>query len=286
MCLSVTPALLGALQAVDVVSEDGSITFATLTAGAFFGEISLVRNCPRTASIRAASNVDLFVLAQKDLDHVLGSFPDMRRKIKDKADERFEKVQERQNKVVDVIKAPKGPTLQFASQGTSDRVSVTISNCSDNSDERQPALFEPPSTASKDEPTKDVSERQPALFEPPSTASKDEPTKDVSERQPALFEPPSTASKDEPTKDVSAVQNAVATPPKNTTTTTESAEPGKPGEPAVDTQACDDDLTFIEKPQSRWSLPTSAVLARWTFWPYRWLMEKLGYPVVMSKNTR
>lgn len=73
------------------------MTFATMTAGAFFGEISLVRNCPRTASIRAASNADLFVLTKKDLEEVLDSFPDIRRKINEEADQRFKKVQERQN---------------------------------------------------------------------------------------------------------------------------------------------------------------------------------------------
>ena len=40
---------------VDVVSEDGSVVFATMTEGKFFGEISLVFSCPRTASIRFVS---------------------------------------------------------------------------------------------------------------------------------------------------------------------------------------------------------------------------------------
>ena len=39
--------------AVEVVSEDGSVVFATMTEGKFFGEISLVFSCPRTASIRS-----------------------------------------------------------------------------------------------------------------------------------------------------------------------------------------------------------------------------------------
>lgn len=38
---------------VEVVSEDGSVVFATMTEGKFFGEISLVFSCPRTASIRS-----------------------------------------------------------------------------------------------------------------------------------------------------------------------------------------------------------------------------------------
>ncbi len=37
---------------VDVVSEDGTVVIASLGEGKFFGEISLVFSCPRTASIR------------------------------------------------------------------------------------------------------------------------------------------------------------------------------------------------------------------------------------------
>ncbi len=37
---------------VDVVSEDGTVVFASMGEGKFFGEISLVFSCPRTASIR------------------------------------------------------------------------------------------------------------------------------------------------------------------------------------------------------------------------------------------
>ena len=39
---------------VEVVSEDGTVVFATMNEGKFFGEISLVFSCPRTASIRCA----------------------------------------------------------------------------------------------------------------------------------------------------------------------------------------------------------------------------------------
>ena len=42
---------------MEVVSEDGSVVFATMTEGKFFGEISLVFSCPRTASIRSLSSV-------------------------------------------------------------------------------------------------------------------------------------------------------------------------------------------------------------------------------------
>ena len=40
---------------VEVVSEDGEVVFAKMNEGKFFGEISLVFSCPRTASIRSES---------------------------------------------------------------------------------------------------------------------------------------------------------------------------------------------------------------------------------------
>ena len=40
---------------VEVVSEDGEVVFAKMNEGKFFGEISLIFSCPRTASIRSES---------------------------------------------------------------------------------------------------------------------------------------------------------------------------------------------------------------------------------------
>ena len=54
---------------VEVVSEDGSVVFATMTEGKFFGEISLVFSCPRTASIRSTpytSHVDTIPYQQSE----------------------------------------------------------------------------------------------------------------------------------------------------------------------------------------------------------------------------
>ena len=44
---------------VDVLNEDGSITYATLTSGQFFGEIALLLSMPRTATVRARVYCDL-----------------------------------------------------------------------------------------------------------------------------------------------------------------------------------------------------------------------------------
>lgn len=49
---------------VDVVAEDGQTVFASMERGAFFGEISLLFSCPRTASIRAKTACDMFTLSR------------------------------------------------------------------------------------------------------------------------------------------------------------------------------------------------------------------------------
>lgn len=81
--------------AVDVVSEDGQIVFDTMQAGRFFGEISLVYSCPRTASIRAQTNCDCFVLTKEDLDEVLTHYPSIKVQINQVAEERISAVRKR-----------------------------------------------------------------------------------------------------------------------------------------------------------------------------------------------
>jgi CRP-like cAMP-binding protein len=83
---------------VEVVSEDGRVVFASMRDGEFFGEISLVFSCPRTASIRTATHCDMFVLSKTDLDQVLKSFPEIREQVRSEAEERFALVRKRSEK--------------------------------------------------------------------------------------------------------------------------------------------------------------------------------------------
>ena len=74
---------------VEMVSKDGEMVFTTLSKGQYFGEISLVYNCPRSASIRAATNTDLLVLSKPELDRVFSSYPNIAEKIRRLARKRF-----------------------------------------------------------------------------------------------------------------------------------------------------------------------------------------------------
>ncbi|XP_022094111.1 uncharacterized protein LOC110981133 isoform X3 [Acanthaster planci] len=82
---------------VEVVSEDGNTVFDTMNAGRFFGEISLVFSCSRTASIRAQTNCDMFVLTKENLDEVLTHYPSIKEQINRVAEERINAVRKRSN---------------------------------------------------------------------------------------------------------------------------------------------------------------------------------------------
>lgn len=73
---------------VEVVSKDGAEIYTTLSDGEFFGEIALVHNQPRTASVRAVSYCDLYRLDKDMFDRVLAHYPEIAAQIQAKARER------------------------------------------------------------------------------------------------------------------------------------------------------------------------------------------------------
>lgn len=74
---------------VVVTSRDGESTFAELKAGAFFGEIGILMEIPRTATIIAKSRCLLVVLSKEALQLELPKFPEVERAIRDEAEERL-----------------------------------------------------------------------------------------------------------------------------------------------------------------------------------------------------
>jgi len=74
---------------VAVTSRDGEAIYAELKAGSFFGEIGVLMNMPRTATIIARSKCLLLVLKKEDLQAELPGFPDMERAIREEANERL-----------------------------------------------------------------------------------------------------------------------------------------------------------------------------------------------------
>jgi CRP/FNR family transcriptional regulator, cyclic AMP receptor protein len=62
------------------VTRDGR-KLATHGSGGFFGEIALVEDVPRTATVTATTPVRCFVLTRGRFLHVLDDFPDVERKV-------------------------------------------------------------------------------------------------------------------------------------------------------------------------------------------------------------
>lgn len=92
--------------AVAVTSRDGESTYAELRPGAFFGEIGILMDIPRTATIIARSRCLLVVLTKEALQRELPNFPAVERAIREEAEERLtllnKKKQERESNRVRV----------------------------------------------------------------------------------------------------------------------------------------------------------------------------------------
>ncbi|KAI0433838.1 hypothetical protein F5Y09DRAFT_328671 [Xylaria sp. FL1042] len=74
---------------VAVTSRDGEAIYAELKPGSFFGEIGVLMNMPRTATIIARTKCLLLVLKKEDLHLELPKFPEMEKAIRHEARERL-----------------------------------------------------------------------------------------------------------------------------------------------------------------------------------------------------
>ncbi|EPS30318.1 hypothetical protein PDE_05269 [Penicillium oxalicum 114-2] len=75
--------------AVSVTSRDGESIYAELKPGAFFGEIGVLMDRPRTATIIARTRCMLVVLTKEDFRNILPRFPDVEQAIREEAQERL-----------------------------------------------------------------------------------------------------------------------------------------------------------------------------------------------------
>jgi len=75
--------------AVDVINERDEV-INSLSGGSYFGEIALLRDVPRTASIRARTYCDVFRLDKSTFETILRRFPEVREQIEHRANLRWE----------------------------------------------------------------------------------------------------------------------------------------------------------------------------------------------------
>ncbi|OBA20197.1 hypothetical protein METBIDRAFT_78652 [Metschnikowia bicuspidata var. bicuspidata NRRL YB-4993] len=94
---------------VCVASTDGESVYAELAPGSFFGEIGILFNRPRTASVVACLRVLMGVLTADALNSVLRSYPLIERRIRDEAQERLA-MQEKKNRAdIPIVRLARTP---------------------------------------------------------------------------------------------------------------------------------------------------------------------------------
>ena len=76
---------------LEAIAKDGTTVYTTLHDGDFFGEIALILNQPRSASVRAVDYCDLYRLEKDLFDRVLAHYPEFALQIKSMAKERQER---------------------------------------------------------------------------------------------------------------------------------------------------------------------------------------------------
>jgi hypothetical protein len=77
---------------VEIVSEDRNENYGTLEDGDYFGDLSLILKERRTASVRAFTYCEFFVLTKKEFNHIKSEYPEFREVLKKASSEKTEKV--------------------------------------------------------------------------------------------------------------------------------------------------------------------------------------------------
>lgn len=80
---------------MDIISEFGVKLDSASGPDAFFGEISLTDNVPRTASVMAKTACVTLVLAKEAFNQLAHKFPEIAKKIKSTAESRMQAYLER-----------------------------------------------------------------------------------------------------------------------------------------------------------------------------------------------
>ncbi|RKX71683.1 MAG: Crp/Fnr family transcriptional regulator [Spirochaetes bacterium] len=90
---------------VDVTNEEGTITYATLTSGQFFGEIALLLSTPRTATVKARGYCDLYVLDKDTFDSILQRYPRFAKNVEELSDERRKELglEKEEDKYIEIV---------------------------------------------------------------------------------------------------------------------------------------------------------------------------------------
>jgi len=141
---------------VDIVGPQGQI-WASLSSGSFFGEVALIMNSKRMASVRTKEICEVFVLHKKDFDNVLSRFPEAKQKIQEEAEKRTQAAQKTaetktrvQNKIQTMVKLMGG--VKKATQEKQEQEKKVTSNVNEHASSSEPKNNTSPSEEKKEKP--------------------------------------------------------------------------------------------------------------------------------------
>ncbi|KAK4040978.1 hypothetical protein C8A01DRAFT_15217 [Parachaetomium inaequale] len=110
--------------AVAVTSRDGEAVYAELKPGAFFGEIGVLMDMPRTATIVARTKCLLVVLKKEDLQAELPKYPEMEQAIRQEAQERLAILKKKRQEGGQISKLPDTSAAKLAREAVPGEVSM------------------------------------------------------------------------------------------------------------------------------------------------------------------
>ena len=108
---------------VAVTSRDGESIFAELKPGAFFGEIGILMERPRTATIVARTKCLLVSLKKEDLQKILPNYPEVERAIREEAQERLMILERKKKERQPIVTVPTPIPARRASKRIRDHLS-------------------------------------------------------------------------------------------------------------------------------------------------------------------
>ncbi|MGE5259021.1 MAG: ion transporter [Hyphomicrobiales bacterium] len=77
---------------VEILSEEEKVIHGTLEDGDYFGDLSLILKERRSASVRALTYCEVFILTKKDFNQIKNDYPEFREVLKKVSSEKTEKV--------------------------------------------------------------------------------------------------------------------------------------------------------------------------------------------------
>ena len=73
---------------LEAFSEETGQVYSVMKDGAFFGEIALLNEVRRTASVKTLTYCELFVLEREDFEQEMENYPDFARHVQSVAESR------------------------------------------------------------------------------------------------------------------------------------------------------------------------------------------------------